>query len=161
MSQRHRFCVTLVTLQENPHCVTLGKWQYQSSPLPCTGNSRHDDSLTLWLWVGLWTGRKTPGFILPERPRPTPASLYYGLLAQSLLNSTCVSSQPSTSWHKSLYGDFVPTALVQTLQLSPTRWATDSLCAGAHPDWQLACVWRYTLSHNYKLKKKNWGRGWR
>lgn len=45
---RHGFCVTLVTLQENPHCITPCKWQYQSSPSSYIGNSPHDDMLGLW-----------------------------------------------------------------------------------------------------------------
>lgn len=55
---RHGFCVTLVTLQENPHCSGLqrGKWQYQSSYIGC---SPHDDRRALWYRAELWVGLKT------------------------------------------------------------------------------------------------------
>lgn len=57
---RHGLCVTLVTLQENPHCITPGKWQYQSPPSSYIGNSPHDDRLARWYRAGLWVGLKTP-----------------------------------------------------------------------------------------------------
>lgn len=97
----HRFCVILVTLQENPHCITPGKWQYQSSPLSYIGNSLQHENLALYYGAGLWIKQKPP--------IPNYANLSKMI---KILNMCILSEDP---WPTCISGCYPKTQLLQIL----------------------------------------------